>query len=367
MKKILILFLILFSFTWIGCTNEKEETYSVVDLRNRTVEVPKEVKKVACIGASALRLYSYVGDMDLLAGVEDIEKGSNMPVRPYLFAYQDKFQTLPSLGAGGPSSSANAESILSCEPDVIFSLYDNVEQMNQLQNQIHIPVVCLSYGGSDPFSEQVYTSLSLIGKIIHQEERSNEVIAYIQSIQKDLNDRTKDIPDEEKISVYLAHNTYNGGKGSFGDSLVNYSCFREVHAKNVLSSLNLNTNNPTIEYETILSLDPSVIFIDIANIANLKNEYQEHKNIFNQLQAFKNNQIYVQMPFNQYYTNLEIALADSYYIGKVLYPEQFDDIQIEEKFDEICIKMLKKEMNYYEKTTSFYQMGFGQLDVSTLQ
>ena len=29
MKKILILFLILFSFTWIGCTNEKEETYTL--------------------------------------------------------------------------------------------------------------------------------------------------------------------------------------------------------------------------------------------------------------------------------------------------------------------------------------------------
>ena len=36
-----------------------------------------------------------------------------------------------------------------------------------------------------------------------------------------------------------------------------------------------------------------------------------------------------------YYNNIETALADIYYVGKVLYPEQFADIDPVEKADEI--------------------------------
>ncbi len=364
MKKTNLLFSFLCCITLISCNNKVDSnTYTITDLRNRQVEVPYEVNKVVCIGASALRLYSYVGDLDKLVGVEEFEKGNKMPVRPYSYAYKELFANLPSIGVGGPNSTYDAEAILSVKPDVIFSLYDNVESMNTLEKTINIPVVCLSYGGSDPFSDQVYTSLSLIGQITNNKTRSDYVINYIKEIKNDLNQRTKDIKDEDKPKVYLGCNTYNGGKGTFNDSLINYACFREINAKNIFSNENYNTNNVIVDLETIVSLNPDMIFVDVANISNLKNEYNEKKAIFDTITAFKNNDIYVQMPFNQYYTNLEIAIADSYYLGSVIYPNSFKDINPINKFDEICENMLNKKENYYQLVSSFYNQGFGKLSL----
>lgn len=364
MKKNLLLCTILCSITLISCqTNSENQTYTITDLRNRSVEVPFQVNKVVCIGASALRLYSYVGDLDKLVGVEDFEKGNMMPVRPYSYAYKDLFTTLPSVGAGGPNSTYNAEAILSVKPDVIFSLYDDVLAMNELEKTVQIPVICLSYGGSDPFSEQVYKSLEIIGQVVQNQERANTVINYIKDLKKDLNERTINILDEDKPRVYLGCNTYNGGKGSFEESLVEYACFRELNAKNILSNQDYPTNNVTVSLETIVSLNPEMIFVDVANINNLKSEYQEKKAVFETIDAFKNNNIYIQMPFNQYYTNLEIALADCYYLGSIMYPEAFKDLDPISKFDEICSTMLNKNENYYELVSSFYNQGFGLLSL----
>lgn len=366
MKKTkIILIIILTLCTLTSCVNQNEKTsYEITDLRNRTTLVPDEVNRVVCIGASALRLYSYVGDLTKLVGVEEFEKGQTAPVRPYSYAYQDFFMQLPSIGAGGPNASYDAEAIMKVTPDVIFSLYDDVDGMNNLAKRTGIPVVCLSYGGSDPFSEQVYQSLNLIGKIVHNENRASQVINYIKEIKSDLNNRTKAIKDEDKPTVYLGNNTYNRGKGTFGDTLVNYACFREINAKSVLADMSFPTNNPTLDYETLLRLNPDLVFIDIANVPTLQNEYEQHKAIFSKLQAFQNQQVYLQMPFNQYYTNLEIALADAYYIGKVVFPDAFVDIDVTSKFNEICSTMLNKEFDYYQKVTEYFGRGFGQLTLS---
>jgi hypothetical protein len=41
------------------------------------------------------------------------------------------------------------------------------------------------------------------------------------------------------------------------------------------------------------------------------------------------------LPYNQYSTNIETALVDSYWAGKILYPEQFKDVDPEAKANEI--------------------------------
>jgi iron complex transport system substrate-binding protein len=49
----------------------------------------------------------------------------------------------------------------------------------------------------------------------------------------------------------------------------------------------------------------------------------------------KNNRIYGVMPYNWYANNYDTVLADAYYIGKLLYPDRFSDIDPEVKADEI--------------------------------
>ena len=131
---------------------------TVTDMIGREVTVtPGTYTRVVCIGAGALRMYSYIGDVKLLCGVEDIENVtlSERPkmfdgvARPYVLAYGDVFETLPSCGVGGPNAqTAEAEKILACNPDIVISEYEDVEKENALQEQLGIPVITLKSGAN---------------------------------------------------------------------------------------------------------------------------------------------------------------------------------------------------------------------------
>ena len=141
-------------------TAAPEETaeITVTDMIGREVTVvPGSYQRVVCIGAGALRMYSYIGDVNLLCGVEDIDNASladrpkmfDSVARPYVLAYSDVFETLPSCGVGGPmAQAAEAEKILSCNPDIVISEFEDVEKEDALQEQLGVPVITLSTGSN---------------------------------------------------------------------------------------------------------------------------------------------------------------------------------------------------------------------------
>ena len=133
-KSALILLMIIVTlsslFAFSACDKDKGTANgkTVTDLLGREVTVPEKINRVVCIGAGSLRLYTYVGDLSKLVGVEDVDKdgtgvGKTLSIRPYKMVNKDLFNSLPSCGMGGPQGSADAEKILSLNPDIVFSLY----------------------------------------------------------------------------------------------------------------------------------------------------------------------------------------------------------------------------------------------------
>ena len=117
-------------------TEEKE--IALTDLIGREVKlVPGKAKRIVCIGGGALRLYSYVGDLSLLSGVERVDvEGPNadkfgfvnnaLAIRPYKIVHHETWDNLPSCGMGGPKAQkVDMEAILNCDPELIVSLYSN--------------------------------------------------------------------------------------------------------------------------------------------------------------------------------------------------------------------------------------------------
>lgn len=55
-------------------TTTEAKEITLTDLIGREVKlVPGKAKRIVCIGGGALRLYSYVGDLSLLSGVERVD------------------------------------------------------------------------------------------------------------------------------------------------------------------------------------------------------------------------------------------------------------------------------------------------------
>lgn len=332
---------------------ESGETY-VTDSANRKVAVKKgSYRRIVCIGAGALRLYSYVGEASLLAGVEDIDNESleNRPkmfdgvARPYFIAYHEQFASLPSCGVGGPNAqNAEPEKILSCSPDLILSEYEDADKANALQEQTGVPVLTLGYGSSGVFDQKVKDSLALLGKVLGKEEKASSLISFIDSEKQEISQRTEKVKEEDKPIVYLC------GLGNWGTTnhlytAQNYEPFNVAHIKNAVNDLKVD-GIQKIDAEKFASIGESAdkIIIDAAAIKNIKPIYEESKELFESTKAWQSGEVYLEMAYNAYYTNLEIALANTWYCAKIVYPSLFEDIDIASKTDQVTNAFLGKRL-----------------------
>ena len=326
-------------------TVQAADEVTITDMIGREVTVvPGGYRRVVCIGAGALRMYSYIGDVALLSGVEDIDNTSlaerpkmfDSVARPYMLAYGDSFTVLPSCGVGGPNAqTAEAEKILSCEPDIVISEYEDVEKEDALQEQLGVPVITLKSGPGAVFDENFFATLRMLGVIFEKEEKAEALINFIESERAEIGARTADIPDEEKPSVYIC------GLGNWGTTnhlmtSQNYISFNVANVKNVVSGLDSNAIQP-IEEEKFVALgeDMDIMIIDAAAVKNIKPLFAESPDMFDTAKAWQNGNVYLEMAYNAYYTNYEIALLNTWFIAKSVYPDRFADVDMTAKTNEV--------------------------------
>lgn len=316
---------------------------TVTDGIGRSVTLdPSEIKKVVCVGAGALRVYSYVGDMNLLSGVEDIDnpKKSNRfltAARPYYMANADLLRTLPSCGQGGPQHQEPEKiPLLNCEPDLIVSEYENAEVAAQMEADIGAKVFTIKIGSKACFDDVFLNCITSLGKLLGRESKAKAITDYVADAKADLHNRTKDIAEQDKPSVYLA-GLANWGQGGLYHTSANYPAFEAANIKNIVSEQDLIPNTKTIRNTTFESMAPNIdkMILDSFSLKNLKDAYNEDNHLFDNVKAVQDGEVYLQLGYNVYYTNLEIALVDAYYDASVVYPEAFTDIDIEAKCNEV--------------------------------
>ena len=354
---------------------ETETTVTVTDMIGREVLVdPGKYENVVCVGAGALRMYSYIGDVKLLCGVEDIDNTTleerpmmfDSVARPYVLAYGDVFATLPSCGVGGPmAQEAEIEKILACEPDIVISEYEDVEKANALQEKLGVPVITLMAGPKGVFDEAFSGSMELLGKVFAQEKKAADLVSFVSAEAEAISALVADIPEEEKPSVYIC------GLGNWGTTnhlmtAENYVSFEVAGVKNVVSGLEM-TGIGAIEAEKFVELSEQmdIVIMDAAAVKNIKPLYQEDPTMFDTCKAWQNGEVYLEMAYNAYYTNFEIALINTWFIAKTVYPEAFADVDMTAKTNEVTKMFLGEELaeEIFSCGSSFG--GYQKIDTQT--
>lgn len=386
MKRMAALLLALvMTLTLLGCGQVQDttpddastdtDTVTVTDMIGREVTVaPGSYQRVVCIGAGALRMYSYIGDTALLCGVEDIDnttladrpKMFDGVARPYVLAYGDVFAALPSCGVGGPNAqAAEAEKILSCQPDIIISEYEDVEKTDALQQQVGVPVITLRAGVDGVFAEAFPGSLRLLGQLFGREDRAEELISFIESETAELTRRTADVAEADKPGVYVC------GLGNWGTTnhlmtVQSYATFRVANIRNVVNDLATDGIQP-IEAEKFAALGGSmdIMLIDAAAVKNIAPLYQEDPTLLDTCKAWQDGSVYLEMAYNAYYTNYEIALANTWFAAKCVYPDLFADVDMTAKTNEITKAFLGQELaaQIFACPSSFG--GYQQIDTAS--
>lgn len=355
----ILLFALLLCPSLSGCRSVSDTDVSqtsgrlVTDMLGRQVTLPAEIRTIASTG-SAARLLTYAGCADKLSGVTDMDK-KNEAGMPYTVINAEHFAQLPSVGAGGSKDICYEEELMKLSPDVIFSNLPS-DRIHSLQEKTGIPVIGLSYQGI--FDESVYQALELVGSVMGTREKCADVIRSMRQWQADLDQRTRDIPEEQKPTVYTGAVSFKGPHG-FEGTYAGYPPFTAIHAKNVADETG-RTGAFNVDLEQVLLWDPELIFLNPSNLSLVNEDYSKNKAFYQNLQAVKNGKVYAQISYNYNSTNIELAIADAYDAGKVMFPEQFTDIDPVQKADEIFETMLGQP---FYKQLEHAGIGFGILRI----
>jgi len=322
---------------------------SVVDSLNRKIDIPDNINKVVAIGPGALRLIVYLNSQKKVVGIEKREH-QYIKARPYILANKELLK-LPIIGRGGVKANVNLEKILSLKPDIIIAGYISKNEADLITKKTGIPVIVISYGNLGTFSNQkLFTSIYLLGEVFNKQKRAKEVVDFIKNLDEDIQKRKFKCNKK----VYIGAVAFKGLHG-ITSTMPKFPPFEMLGIKNII---NANTNTHIfINKETLLKIDPDIIFLDESGMKFVKKDF----NLIKHLKAYKTKNIYGILPYNNYMTNIGTAYLDTYYIGKVLNKLKFNDIEIEKKANEIYTFLVGK--NVYNEMKEFFG-GFKKLFIS---
>lgn len=354
-KSILFLMIVVLAVSLVGCSNKEEivektpeaniesevaeiEVLEFTDMAGREIVLDGPRDRIVTLGSS-LRMYTYINGTDRLVGVESAQQNLKTG-RPFILA-NPELQNIDSVGEGFPAD-VDPELIILADPDLIIAGNLDIKTIEELEKKTGVPVVMVTSGKLAVFDEDMYESMKIIGKIVDKEERAEEIVAYLEASKEELINLTKDIPEEEKPSVYIGGLSYKGNHG-IESTRGNSEILNVIHAKNVADEL----DSPVpinIDKEQLIKWDPEIIIIDENGLGLVKEDYDKNPSFYDSLSAFKNKRVYGQLPYISSNSNIETALADTYYVGSILYPEVFKNIDPIKKADEIYKFMLGTEL-----------------------
>jgi len=311
---------------------DKGERVVIIDEAGRSVSIPAVVKRIVPLGG-ALRFVTYLEAVDLVAGVEDLEKKPLEAGRIYGLAVAGKVKDLPVIGEGGPGGKLpDFEQIIGVHPDLIVAVGLDRSQVDTIQEKTGIPVLFLNSAAMTSLDlKKTKESLTLLGRVLGRVERSRALVEFIDGLEEDLQRRS--VSAGERPNVYVGAIGYRGKHG-ITSTEARYAPLTWINGHNVADAIS-QPGHVFIDQEKLLLWNPDVIVLDAGGMDKVREDYQKNPAFYDMLTAVKAGRVWVMPPYNYYHTNIETALANAYFLGKILSPEAFADIDPEVKADAI--------------------------------
>ncbi len=303
------------------------ETKVIVDHDGREVEIPTQINRIV-VGTwpIAAQLSVYLGSAEKIVGVSPAamaaaENGILGEIYPEFLRASTKFYE---------GENINVEELLLLNPDIVIGV--SGEAADSLR-EAGIPVVGVSVS---KWNYDVVTTtgewLKLFDQIFGENKMAADVQTYTEQVQADIAARVSGLSGEERKKVMLLF-TYSdatmttSGKVFFGQSWCDHA-----GAINVGEGIE-TPGSASINMEQVYEWNPDVILITNFTRAQPEDLYNNAigNDDWSTVSAVKNKQVY-KMPLGWYrsYTPGVDTAITLQWVAKSVYPELFQDIDIEQ-------------------------------------
>lgn len=292
---------------------------TLVDCAGRTVQLPEQRDKIAC-------LYAYTGHVAVLLGCEDrVTAVVDGLKRDALM--QIKIPDIDSMPCPYTSGSINIEELAAVGPDLIFLRASNLQDEGEMEKltSLGIPSVVVEY----VTMEDQINSISVMGRALGCEERAEAYLDYYRSTIQMVKDRLSRLPEEDKLTVY--HSVNEVVRTDIPQTL-SYEVLEAAGCVNVVTdaqALQMDGEKGYVTVEQIYVWDPDVVLANEPSAV----EYFKTGDKFSGLRAVREGNV-LQLPVGMsrwaHPGSLESPLA-VLYLASTLYPEYFTDINIQDE------------------------------------
>jgi iron complex transport system substrate-binding protein len=233
----------------------------------------------------------------------------------------------------GSWNEPHLEKIISLKPDVILIGWSGKEAAERIFNQTGIPTVCI--GRMDGRFD--YDNFDLLGKIVGAEVRAHEIDKYLKSKVKMITDITDKIPQEKRKKVFFWINP------NLDSTLRTNGIYDAI---DYAGGINVAKNAKGIGLyevakEQVIAWNPDFIFAQSSGKKG-KREAFTHSTM-SEIKAdsmigkipaiLSGNLQYIRGPRSDWDTAIEAA--EMLYIAKLLYPDCFAHLDVEQQGNEI--------------------------------
>lgn len=352
MKKILCLAAALIMIVSLcACGGEQSpEGKTVTDLAGREVEVPEAPQNIAAMAGPTYEMVFMLDEADKIKMV----KAGHTTNYPLALLTNPELKNINTVAAN-PSSSVNIEDYLANEIDLAL-YYETESELDKFETA-GIPAIVISKNtgllgslkevqeqSTEDYIELITSPIMILSEALGTEEAAAEAKAwkeYAAEKIKFLHERTKNLKDEERPTVYWG-NTW--GENILASYSVNNRWYEvNLAGGKLLGPAEGGGNFPEITSEQLFDWDPDVILVD--NHGNypeliIKSMYKKGSQ-WASLSAVKNKRLH-RIPAGVFFLDKgSTTPLMTLWMATVIHPELFSDVDI------------AKEVQYYYK--EFYE------------
>lgn len=337
---IFIVMMMLAVFTACGSGTETagdSRTKMVTDCAGRTVEIPYEPQRVACLYASTAHMMAMLDEGDKIVGAPNGVKSDVL--------MQMKYPQIVDTATPYQEGSINIEELARIEADLALVRYSTAENEGETEklDDLGIPYVVVDYTTMDELEE----AIDVMGQVFGREDKAQEYIKFSEDTVKMVTDRLADVPEESRPDVYHSVNEAirTDGEGDICSEIMSMAAVRNVAAENGVKT---GGDKTYVTLEEIYRWDPDA-FIDNESSVT---EYIMTDSKWAGLSAVKNKAVYT-LPVGAtrwcHPGSMEAHMG-VLAVAVQFYPDRFSDI----------------DMKSY--TAEYYERFFGlQLDDETVE
>ena len=327
-----------------AASSSASDTITITDQAGNEVTLPSKIERIAVCDILPLPsvLAIFFNSADKIVGMSE----------PSMTAAKNGLlgQLYPEILNADTSfikdSEVNTEELLKLKPDVVFYGASDPEIGAKLK-EAGFNAVAISVNKWDyDCIETLNNWIDLLSQIFPEDAKADKVAKYSNEIYDMVQDRVKDIPEDEKANVFFLFKYDETSIVTSGNQFFGSWWAKAVGAKNVADDIDKDNAVP-INMEQIYDYNPEIIFVTNFTQAQPEDLYNNTigSNDWSKIKAVQDKKVY-KTPLGMYrsYTPGADTPMTLLWYAKTIYPDLFEDIDLNEEVEKYYKEVFDVEL-----------------------